>query len=71
MEEILSCYGKGVTEAVTVLEGVNDATTGVKEGVNVRLGVKEGVKDGVKEGVNVIEGVNVAGWNGVQVVVAV
>jgi len=55
---------------VAVLVGVE-----VIVGVLVRLGVQEGVSegmiDGVREGVNVTEGVQVAGTNGVRVIVLV
>jgi hypothetical protein len=62
--------GKPVGEAVSVSLAV-----AVMEGVFVMLGVHEGVSDGVREGVReevkVTEGVNVAGMNGVKLIVLV
>ncbi len=53
------------------MEGMGVETTAVKEAVSVMLGVNEGVIDGVNDGVNVNDGVSVAGWDAVDVIVGV
>jgi len=50
---------------------VGDGGTVVKDGVSVTLGVNDGVMEEVGEEVKVNDGVNVAGWNGVEVTVDV